>query len=196
VYDNPDGSTSTDVYNAAGRRYVERTAEIGQIFQNVLGADPTHQRIRPVLGWQNGVYSYFSADLYWYEHFFGPAATAFYGLRAADYMYPTDGSSVTNLLASLQQRETSASIPNTVAYTALATFYGLHNVSYEGGPSIGGDGNTAAGQIALGASRDPGIEPLILLARLWSSPAPSFPRVAASGRSHQVAGAAAGAPRT
>jgi hypothetical protein len=161
VYDNPDGTTATDPNVAVARRYLERTAEIGQIFQSVLGADPTHQRLRPVLGWQENNSGFYPPTLDWFEHFFGPAASAFYGMGNATYWNPTDYSSVNSILSTLQQQETAYAIPNTIDYTTLATYYGLKNVSYEGGPSIGADGNTAAGQNALAASRDPRIEQII-----------------------------------
>ncbi len=161
VYDNVDGTTSTDSYTALGRRYLERTSDIGRIFQGVLGADPTHQRIRPVLGWQENNFGFYPATLDWFEHFFGSAGNAFYGMGNATYWNPSDYSSVNAVITSLAAAETSYSIPNTVGFTTLATYYGLKNVSYEGGPSIGGDGSTAAGPVALAASRDPRIEQLV-----------------------------------
>jgi hypothetical protein len=161
VYDNPDGTTTTDVNTAVGRRYLERTAEIGQIFQSVLGADPTHQRIRPVLGWQEDNTSFYPAALDWYEHFFGPASAAFYGMGDANYISPTTYSSVDAVIASLEAQETSFSIPETTAFTSIATYYGLANVSYEGGPALSADPTTAAGQVALAASRDPAMEQIV-----------------------------------
>ncbi len=162
VYNNVDGTTTTSVYTAVGRRYLEETADIGQIFQSVLGSDPTHQRIRPVLGWQEDDFSFWPAALQWYEHFFGPASAAFYGMGDANYVNPTDYTSVSSVLGTLQTQWTSYSIPDTTDFTTLATFFGLANVSYEGGPSISGDGTTTAGQNALAASRDPAMEQLVL----------------------------------
>jgi hypothetical protein len=161
VYENPDGTTTTSAYTAAGRRYLERTAEISQIFQNVLGADPTHERIRPVLGWQEDDPSFYPEAIAWYEHFFGPASAAFYGMGDANYFSPTDYTSVDAAIASLEAQETSFSIPETIAFTTLATYYGLANVSYEGGPSISGNPSTAAGQVALAVSRDPAMEQIV-----------------------------------
>ncbi len=79
----------------------------------------------------------------------------------ATYFNATDLSSVDNTISSLQQQETSA-ISSTVDYTTLATFYGMKNVSYAGGPSIGGQAtNDAEGQVALAASRDPRMEQIV-----------------------------------
>ena len=203
VYDNADGTTTTDVYTAVGRRYLERTAEIGQIFQSVLGADPTHQRLRPVLGWQENNYAFYPPALAWFEHFFGPAVAAFYGMGNANYWDPTDYSSVDAIISTLQQQETAYAIPNAVDFTTLATYYGLKNVSYEGGPSIGADGNHAprgperpggVARPADGAARLPALPRLLrrrrrrgellrrpvrhLDARRTSGPRPSSPSTA------------------
>ena len=167
VYVNPDGTTTTDVNTAVGRRYLERTAEIGQLFQNVFGADPAHQKLRPVLGWQENNYAFYPPAMAWFEHFFGPASAAFYGMGNANYWGPTDYTSVNSIIGTLQQQETAYAIPNAVDFTTLATYFGLKNVSYEGGPSVGAagtnsDGSTsAAGQNALAASRDPRMEQLV-----------------------------------
>ena len=162
VYDNSDGSTSTDAYQAVGRRYLERTADIGRIFQGVLGSDPTHQRIRPVLGWQENSPGFYPAALGWYEHFFGLARDAFYGLGDANYFNATDYSSVDAAIASLAASEASYAVPDTTAYSTLAAYYGLANVSYEGGPGVPGDGTAAGVQVGLAASRDPRMEPIVL----------------------------------
>ena len=161
VYNNVDGTTTTNVNTAAGRRYLEETADIGQIFQGVLGADPTHQRIRPVLGWQENNSSFWAPALQWFEHFFGSAGAAFYGMGDANYFGPTTYSSENAVIASLQAQEASYSIPDTTNLSTLATYFGLANVSYEGGPSIGGDGTTAGDANALAASRDPRMESIV-----------------------------------
>ena len=88
VYDNTDGSTATDPNIAVGRRYLERTNDISQIFQSVMGADPSHQRIRPVLGWQENQPDFYLGALEWFQHFFGPAYAAFYGMGNATYFGP------------------------------------------------------------------------------------------------------------
>ena len=155
VYNNPDGTTGTDVYTAVGRRYLEETASIGQIFQSVLGSDPTHQRIRPVLGWQEHNFGYYEGSLPWFEHFFGPASASFYGMGDANYSNATDYSSASALLANLQSQEAAYAIPDTTDFTTLATYYGLANVAYEGGDSPGGNASDNTGQVALAAVRSP-----------------------------------------
>ena len=161
IYENGDGSTTTDVGTAAGRRYLERTYDISQIFQGVLGADPTHQRIRPVLGWQENNFTFFPPALNWFEHFFGPASATFYGLGNANYWDPGDYSSVDAAINSLIGGEVGYSIPNALGFTTIATAYGLKNVSYEGGPSLHGSQYSPEAQVALAASRDPRMEQIV-----------------------------------
>ena len=161
IYSNVDGTTTTDPNTAMGRRYLERTYDLGQIFQSVLGSDPTHQRIRPVLGWQEGNAGFYPPALNWFEHFFGPASSAFYGLGDANYWNPSDYTSVDTAINTLAAGETSYSIQDTTNFTTIATAYGLKNVAYEGGPSIGTNSSTAAGQVGLAASRDPRMEQIV-----------------------------------
>lgn len=161
IYDNPDGTTTDDLYTAVGRRYLERTYDIGRIFQDVLGADPAHERIRPVVAWQAAYLEFFPPAFDWFEQFFVPASTAFYGMGVANYWEPTDYSSVDAVIESLAAAEQSFAIPNAISTAAIASSYGLKTVSYEGGPLISYDGNTPEGQNGLAASRDPRMEEIV-----------------------------------
>ena len=114
------------------------------------------------MGWAENAPSFYTGALTWYQHFFGQASSAFYGMGNANYWGPTTYSSVDAIFASLASQETSFSVPETTAFTAIATFYGLANVSYEGGPSLTGDGTSAGDLNALAASRDPRMEQAIL----------------------------------
>ena len=162
VYNNADGTTTTNVSTALGRRYLEETADIGQIFQSVMGSDPTHQRVRPVLGWQEGYASFFPAALDWYEHFFGSANAAFYGIGDADYLPEPNATSEPALLSALSSEVAAYGTTDPTQFTAVATYYELANVSYEGGPSIGANGSNVTSSIALAAARDPAMEQLIV----------------------------------
>ncbi len=68
---NNDGTTN--LYTLAGRRYLERTMQITDIFRSVLGADPTYSKIRPLINWQQYDWSYFADTLPWFEATYGAA---------------------------------------------------------------------------------------------------------------------------
>jgi hypothetical protein len=155
---NNDGNTNTTAW--ANRRYLQRTMQITNIFRSVFGPDPTYATIRPVLGWQETNYQYYTSTFPWFESTYGPPKAFFYGMGNANYWGPSDYSSVTAAINSLIAAE-PASYATTQNFTTIAAYYGLKNVAYEGGPGLGGDGNTAAGQNALAASRDPRMEAIV-----------------------------------
>ncbi len=152
---NNDGLTET--YQLAQRNYLERTMEVTNIFRNVLGPDPTFSKIRPMLTSPEGNFSYFTTLFPWFEKTHGAPSQYFYGIGSANYAFPSDYSSVDNLINSL-----FANLPQQFATTAsfatVANYYGLQNVAYEGGPNTGSIPNAAAGPIALAASRDARME--------------------------------------
>jgi len=147
----------TDTYTLAQRNYLERTMEVTNIFRSVLGADPTYSKIRPMLTSPEGNVPYLTSVLSWFEKAHGAPSQYFYGVGSANYAFPTDYSSVDNLINSLY-----ANLPQqfatTASFTTVANYYGLQNVAYEGGPNTGNVPNAAGGQIALAAARDPRME--------------------------------------
>ena len=154
------GQGTKDNYEVAQRYYLQRTMEATNIFRSVFGPDSSYNVIRPVLGAQEGNYSYFTSLFPWFEQNYGAPSQYFYGIGAANYAFATDFSSVDNLLASI-----SATFPDqdTTAerFTTVANYYGLHNIAYEGGAVTSGATTDAGRQISLAASRDPRMENLI-----------------------------------
>ncbi len=153
---NADGTT--DPTALANRRYLERTMQIVNDFRSVVGADPTYSRIRPVLGWQEDNWQYYTQNLPWFDATFGLAKNYFYGLGDATYMSASDYSSATSILNSLAADETQA-IASAANYSTIATYYGMKSIAYEGGPSL--SGTSTAGQNALLATRDPRMEQIV-----------------------------------
>ena len=149
-----------DLYTLAGRRYMERTAQISRIFQGVFGPDPNHDVVRPYLGWQEDKFDYFQNTLPWFESTFGAPKDYFYGIGNANYFGSSDYSSVDALLNSLRAAIPAATASAT-SFTAIARSYGLKNVSYEGGPGIGTTRGTPESLVGLAASRDPRITAII-----------------------------------
>ena len=153
---NNDGDTSS--WDWSSRFYLQRTMQVTNIFRGVMGADPTFSRVRPVLGWQEGNWGFYAYDFSWFAANYGSPSTYFYGLGNAIYFAPTSYASVNNVIDGLVAGEASFAA-EAQQYTAIATYYGMKNVAYEGGPAIGGSG--ASGQIALAASRDPRMEGIV-----------------------------------
>ena len=153
---NNDGDTNQ--YDLAARRYLERTMQVTNIFRGVMGADPTYSRIRPVLGAQENMWTYFAQTFPWFDKTYGLPSNFFYGMGDATYMDVPDYSSADAILAGLAAQEPQA-IASATDFNTVATYYGLKTVAYEGGPDLAGSGS--AGQNALLASRDPRIEALV-----------------------------------
>ncbi len=156
---NNDGSTDQWIW--AQRNYLEQTMRITNDFRSVMGADPDYDKIRPVLGWAEGYYQYYSSTFPWFEKTFGAPSQYFYGMGNAIYDAATDYSSVTNLISSLTQGLAQQAI-EMKQFSAVANSYGLKTVAYEGGPDAGSAPDQAGGQVALAASRDPRMEALVV----------------------------------
>jgi hypothetical protein len=134
-----------------------QTEQISTIFNQVFN-DPDHDTIRPVVVWQEGGYQPYIDSLSWFESNFGAPSQYFYGIGQANYYSPTDYSSVDDII-----NETAAAAnqdnQSTLDFTTMATYYGLKNVAYEGGPSMGATGT--AGQTLLQALHDPRMEQIV-----------------------------------
>ena len=155
---NNDGATGQGTWGE--RNYLAQTMRVTNIFRGVMGADPTYAKIRPVLGWAEGYYQYYSSTFPWFEKNYGAPSNYFYGMGNANYDSPTDYSSVTNLINSLTNSLT-VQATRTMHLSAIAKSYGLHVVAYEGGPDAGSAPDAAGAQVALAANRDPRMEALI-----------------------------------
>ena len=149
-----DGSTDTQVWSQ--RYYMERTMEVTNLFRGVFGADSNYEKIRPILGWQEGNDQYYTNTFPWFEETHGAPRDFFYGMGNANYGSPNDLSSVNAYISSLYAR-LSGQYATTSRFTTIATYYGLQNVAYEGGPAST-QKTAAQGQVALAANRDPRLE--------------------------------------
>ena len=153
---NADGSTDQSAW--AQRYYLERSMQIVNDLRSVFGPDPSYATVRPVLAWGEGNTYFYNTYLPWFETTLGAPSTYFYGMGNANYGSVTDRSSVDNLIASLYASIASEAA-TTAQYSAIATYYGMKNVAYEGGPQTSTD-NASQGQVALAAARDPRMEDL------------------------------------
>ena len=151
---NKDGSTDTQVWSQ--RYYLERTMEVTNLFRGVFGADPNYAKIRPMLGWQEGNDQFYTNNFPWFEQTHGAPRNYFYGMGNANYGSPSDLSSVDNYIGSLYAGF-AGQYATTSRFTTIATYYGLQNVAYEGGPAST-QKTAAQGQVALAATRDPRLE--------------------------------------
>jgi hypothetical protein len=134
-----------------------RTMQIADIFDQVFN-DPDHDTIRPVVVGQEQNYQVFEQTLPWFESTYGAPSEYFYGIGQANYYGPSDYSSVDNIInetAAAAQQDNQA----TLDFTTLATYYGLKNVAYEGGPAMGATGTD--GQTLLQALHDPRMEQVV-----------------------------------
>ncbi|HEX5324716.1 MAG TPA: hypothetical protein VFW40_13085 [Capsulimonadaceae bacterium] len=139
------------------RRMAKRTIEIGKLFRAVFTNDPA--RIRPVI---DNAFIEHDVDLLDYvTKNYGPPVRFLYAIAQTGYYGSKDKTSVGAILTG----EKAASDQNRVGYErsrAIATYYGLHSLAYEGGQDEEGNkqpitpaDTTLANQFA--AARDPGM---------------------------------------
>ena len=137
-----------------GRRYAQRTIEIGTIFKMIYGANAiTGGTVRPILAWQVGNWEP-RDQMAFIQHTYGAPNQSLYGFATAPYFGTDDSNTDTtaHLFAGLQANISGGIRQSVEQSTALATFYGLKNCAYEGG--LGIDGNTNLG-VKYAAARDP-----------------------------------------
>ncbi len=118
-------------------RYVQRTIQIAQLFQGVFGPTSLNSVIRPVALWQYTTELTFFNTLAWAEQAFGaPVKTFLWGIGEAPYYNATDVSSVDNIFNTLWTGSDATRL-DFIGWQAIATYYGIHEVGYESGPSLG-----------------------------------------------------------
>ena len=122
-------------------RYVERTIQIAQDFENVFGPGSLNTVIRPVALWQYTTEAMFHNTLAWAEQrFAAPVKTFLWGVGEAAYYNPTDTSTVANIFNTLWTGSDTTRV-DFVGWQAVASYFGLKEVAYESGPSlVGGTG--------------------------------------------------------
>jgi hypothetical protein len=154
---NYDGETN--VWYWGKRRAAKRTVECSDIFRGVFGDAAMNARVRFVLPyqvggiWQNYMLRYV-ADNY------GPPSRYLYATAQAPYM---GNSTLTATVDQcLQGMRTYADSTNRLAnmrLSAVAAYWGVKCLAYEGGPGIGGSGDDS---VKIAANYDPRIKDLII----------------------------------
>jgi len=136
-------------------RYIQHIFQIAQIFESVFGETTGTNRVRPVALWQQTTEMTFFNAIGWEEQQTGLLAkNVLYGIGEAPYYIASDTSTVNATFATMWTGSDSTR-RDLIGWQAIATYYGLREVSYESGP-----GSLAAGTGAY-AIRDPRMIPSI-----------------------------------
>jgi fibronectin type 3 domain-containing protein len=115
-------------------RYMERTFQIAHIFESVFGATNGTGRVRPVALWQQETELTFFNTIGWEEQQSGLLAkNVLYGIGEAPYYSASDTSTVGATFATMWTGS-DATRRALIGWQAVATYYGLREVSYESGP--------------------------------------------------------------
>jgi len=146
----PLGS-SVYTYNSSpgpANRVAERLVQISNIFSGVWGAGAINTSIRPVYAWQLGGSD--EAQCAWIQLNYGAPKNYIYGLAAAPYLGTTATQSNTSTgltpaacIADMESTITSDH-PYLINLRAGATYYGLKDLTYEGGVGMTGTGDFQA----------------------------------------------------
>lgn len=165
VRDNPasplayDGSTDQNQWGY--RRIAKRLKEISDLFRNVYGDAAMMRTVRPVFASQVVQPYVTEVGLKFIEAVHGPPANYFYAVAGAPYFNLGDQQTVDGLTPDqvLQAMDTSVSrLPNINQFeknVALASWYGLPFIAYEGGSDTFGPGGIDAKKAA---SLDPRLQ--------------------------------------
>ena len=138
----------------AFRRVALRLKEFSDIFRGVYGDQAMFSTIRPVLGFQVVQYMTAKYGLDFINAVYGPPSRYFYAIAGAPYFDLGEQQTLEGLSTEqvLQAMEASIKRPSIVplleADMALASWYGLKFLAYEGGPATFGPGSLAAKKAA------------------------------------------------
>jgi hypothetical protein len=136
----------TDEYRWGQCRVAERLVQIANDFAAVDGSATIGSTIRPVFATQEDQTYDLGGALYFISKAYGPPSNYFYGVAQAPYW---EGDQT------LQNQSVLATVPSSTAdFAAYAVAYGLHNLTYEGGPGMSGTPSLAA---KVAANLDPRI---------------------------------------
>jgi VCBS repeat-containing protein len=159
---NPDG-TYVHQWDWAFRRIARRIKQISDDFALVWGSSAINNQIRPVLASQFANPSILKAQLQFLQQTYGPPNQYIYAVAGAPYFNLNGQDQQTNLTVDQVLAALSASMTQQIAtmplYASLATYYGLRDFAYEGGPDTSGPNNIAA---KAAASLDPRMENLVI----------------------------------
>ncbi len=145
-------------YEWGARRVGLQVVQDGQIFRAVFGKNAS--QVRPVYATQLGQTSYVSLVLSMIQASMGTPSNYLYAIAQAPYW---TGDNSVDGMTSLQELAGAATNLAAVAqpehdFAVWATDFGLHNVTYEGGPGMSGTASLA-GKIA--ANRTPAMGRLV-----------------------------------
>jgi len=147
----------TDQYRWGQCRVAERLVQIAADFAKIDGGDAIGTTIRPVFATQEDQTYDLGGALYFISKTYGRPSHFFYGVAQAPYWEGDQSLQNQSVLQELQGAETSlrATVPSSIGdFTAYAVQYGLHNLTYEGGPGMSG---TASLTAKVAANLDPRI---------------------------------------
>jgi hypothetical protein len=152
-----DGTTDRNVLGL--RRTAKRLKEISDIFRSVYGAAAMMGTVRPVLAGQVVQPQVLRVGLKFIESVYGPPSRYFYALAGAPYFnlgdqQTAEGLSPAQVLEAMDGSVTRLPVANALeAHVALARWYGLAWLAYEGGADTFGPGSLAAKKAASLAPR-------------------------------------------
>jgi hypothetical protein len=136
-----------------------RALQIGQTFASVYGAN-AGDVLRPVFATQVGQTYFVGLVMGMITEAFGPPSKYLYAIAQAPYW--SGDNSIDGLTAQQELDNAAADIPALAQpehdFAVWATNYGLHSVTYEGGPGMSG---SASLQAKIDANRDPEMGTLV-----------------------------------
>ena len=151
-----DYDGDTDIYDWAQRRVGWRLMQISNIFASVYGPDAIGTTVRPVYATQAGSTYYCQITLGMIAAVFGPPSQFFYGIAQAPYWNgvppPPPTLTVDQVLAD-SETALQATPAQVAGFDAYSVYYGLYNLTYEGGPGMSGNNANLPAMIA--ANTDP-----------------------------------------
>ena len=145
----------------AFRRSAKRLKEFSDIFRQIYGDKAMLTTIRPVLGFQVVQSMTARIGLDFIADVYGPPRRFFYAIAGAPYFdlgdqQTVEGLNTDEVLAAMKKSvERAPIVSNLEADLALAAWYGLEFLAYEGGPATFGPGS-------LGAKKAANLDPRML----------------------------------
>ncbi|MCL2661545.1 MAG: hypothetical protein FWD64_13645 [Acidobacteriaceae bacterium] len=137
-YDHCDNT-----WDYAWRRIVVQLEHDVSLFADVYGQAAINDTIRPVLASQIGFPYVLRDQLNFMEHFYGAPSDTIYAIAGAPYLNlgsaSNDPSLTVDQVITALQNNLPALVQAAEQYTALAAYYGLKHLTYEGGLDIEGD---------------------------------------------------------
>lgn len=143
-----DGKADTTLL--ASRRVAKRLKEIGDVFRSVYGQDAVPNTIRPVLASQVVQPMTAKIGLEFIDAVYGPPSDFLYGIAGAPYFnlgsqQRAEDLSTDDVIKALGASVEELAVVNAFeSNRALATWYKLKFLAYEGGPDTFGTGSLAA----------------------------------------------------